>query len=75
MESRAYLGRAAGGSCCLNKCERKTVDIMRNMTLEGKQRKLPEKEPREEKENEATGTKGVENSRREKSAVSTASQR
>lgn len=27
VESRAYLGRATGGSCCLSKCERKTMDI------------------------------------------------
>lgn len=36
---------------------------------------MPEKEPREEEENEATGIKGTDNSRKEKSTISTASER
>lgn len=47
---------------------------MRNMTFKGEQRKMPEKEPVEEEKNEASGVKGVENSRK-KSTVSTARQR
>lgn len=47
----------------------------RNVTFRGEQRKMPEKEPGEEEENEARGVKRAKNSRREKSTVSTASKR
>lgn len=43
--------------------------------MKTEQRKMPEKEPGEEEGNEATSVKGVENSRKEKSTVSTAPQR
>ena len=42
--------------------------------MKTEQRKMPEKEPGEEEENEATGIKGTENSRK-KSTISTASER
>ena len=45
------------------------------MTFKDEQQKMPGKEPGEEEENEAIGIEGVENSRREKSRVSAASQR
>lgn len=43
--------------------------------MKTEQRKMPENEPGEEEGNETTGVKGVENSRKEKSTVSTAPQR
>lgn len=54
-------------------CERRCMDV-RNETFKNERRKMPEKEWGEE-ENEARLVKRVENSRRKKSTVSTASER
>lgn len=54
-------------------CERRWTDV-RTETCKNERRKMPEKEWGEE-ENEARLVKRIENSRRKKSTVSTASER
>lgn len=34
MQSRAFSGRAAGGSCCPSKCERRTMNIIEEHDIE-----------------------------------------